>query len=157
VLNRYCICVTRLPLRQHIRSPDEAADAVAKALEAQYEQIIGRAAKRLRFKLLIDPTNDKVLRVAAGLRDRARPSHSILVHFNGHGVPAPRYLHSPLCCFFFCCCCDLWCYDEFLSTSHTHISLKTAIMVKFGHLMMISHNICHYHYIFCKIFIDDGI
>eukprot|EP00019_Armaparvus_languidus_P011476 CAMPEP_0168580884 /NCGR_PEP_ID=MMETSP0420-20121227/1067_1 /TAXON_ID=498008 /ORGANISM="Pessonella sp." /LENGTH=120 /DNA_ID=CAMNT_0008615095 /DNA_START=151 /DNA_END=510 /DNA_ORIENTATION=- len=71
------------------KSPDEAADAVAKALEHQYETIIGRTAKRLRFKFLIDPTNEKVLRTAASLRDRAKPTHSILVHFNGHGVPSP--------------------------------------------------------------------
>jgi hypothetical protein len=75
------------------KPPDEASELVAAALQAQIEAGVGRGANRLRFKALVDPTADAILRHCQSLRASAaasttRPASTVLLLFNGHGVPA---------------------------------------------------------------------
>jgi len=64
----------------------KAIEAVAKALQAQYEQWQPRA----RVRACLDPTAEEVRKWCVSLR-RASPGRDerLLLHFNGHGVPRP--------------------------------------------------------------------
>lgn len=82
------------------KSPDEAAELVANALQLQIESGVGRNAGRLKFKSLIDPTVDKVLRLCQQLRAKSKRPHATLFFFNGHGVPAASDNG------------ELWCFND---------------------------------------------
>mmetsp|Transcript_23721 Transcript_23721/g.72484 ORF Transcript_23721/g.72484 Transcript_23721/m.72484 type:complete len:2032 (-) Transcript_23721:126-6221(-) len=64
----------------------KAIDAIAKALQAQYEQWQPRAL----IRACLDPTPDEVRKWCLSLR-RSAPGRDerLLLHFNGHGVPRP--------------------------------------------------------------------
>lgn len=64
--------------------PQRALDAIGSALHAQYERLQPKA----KFKLSLDPTMDDVKKLAASLRKSCRDDR-VLLHYNGHGVPAP--------------------------------------------------------------------
>ena len=66
----------------------KAIDAIATALQQQYEQWQPRGTKTVRTCL--DPTAQEVRKWCASLR-RASPGRDerLLLHFNGHGVPRP--------------------------------------------------------------------
>ena len=66
----------------------KAIEAIATALQQQYEQWQPRGTKTVRACL--DPTAQEVRKWCASLR-RASPGRDerLLLHFNGHGVPRP--------------------------------------------------------------------
>lgn len=63
---------------------NNAMNAIAKALQSQYEQL----SMRTRYKVLSDPTSDEIKKYATTVRRNARDER-ILFHYNGHGVPEP--------------------------------------------------------------------
>jgi hypothetical protein len=64
--------------------PSKALDKISEALQKQYE----RWHPRARYKACTDPTFTCVKKLCASLR-RAAKSERVLLHYNGHGVPAP--------------------------------------------------------------------
>eukprot|EP00011_Vannellida_sp_DIVA3-517-6-12_P013161 CAMPEP_0114607422 /NCGR_PEP_ID=MMETSP0168-20121206/2061_1 /TAXON_ID=95228 ORGANISM="Vannella sp., Strain DIVA3 517/6/12" /NCGR_SAMPLE_ID=MMETSP0168 /ASSEMBLY_ACC=CAM_ASM_000044 /LENGTH=1255 /DNA_ID=CAMNT_0001818301 /DNA_START=266 /DNA_END=4034 /DNA_ORIENTATION=+ len=64
--------------------PNKSVEAIAKALQAQYE----RWQPRARYKAVLDPTLDDVKKLCASLR-RSSKNERVLFHYNGHGVPRP--------------------------------------------------------------------
>ncbi len=61
-----------------------SAEAIAKALQAQYEPWQARA----RVRIVIKPTNEELKRLCVTLRRHAK-NDRVLIHYNGHGVPWP--------------------------------------------------------------------
>ncbi|KNE67046.1 hypothetical protein AMAG_12123 [Allomyces macrogynus ATCC 38327] len=66
------------------QAPNKALDAIAKALQAQYEVWQPRA----RYRLSTDPTLEDLKKQCCSLRKGAKEER-ILFHYNGHGVPRP--------------------------------------------------------------------
>lgn len=65
-------------------SRQKALEAIGAALQSQYE----RWQSRARYRPVLDPTADELLRMCAAMRRQARADR-VLIHLNGHGVPRP--------------------------------------------------------------------
>ncbi|XP_074601367.1 regulatory associated protein of MTOR complex 1 isoform X2 [Brevipalpus obovatus] len=65
-------------------APQKAIEAIANALQQQYE----RWQPRARYKQILDPNVDEVKKFCTSLRRNAKEDR-VLFHYNGHGVPKP--------------------------------------------------------------------
>ncbi|KAI9182929.1 Target of rapamycin complex 1 subunit kog1 [Blastocladiella emersonii ATCC 22665] len=65
-------------------TPPKALEAIAKALQAQYEVLQVRA----RYRLALDPAVEDTKKLCVSLR-RSAKDERVLFHYNGHGVPKP--------------------------------------------------------------------